>query len=59
MNLHTNYQKAEIKTHFGKAVPEVLLAGADAEGKGNFIRRSEVFRPVVKAEVQIVWIRFR
>lgn len=59
MNSHTSYQEAQIKIHLRKAVLEVLLARADAEGKGNFIRRFEVFRPVVKAEVQIVWIRFR
>jgi len=37
----------------------VLLVQADAEENRNFIRKSEVFRAVVKAEVQIVWIRFR
>lgn len=59
MNLHTNYQEAEIQTHVRKAGFEALLAQADAEGKGNFIRKSEAFRAVVKAEVQIVWIRLR
>lgn len=58
MNSHTNYQEAEIQTHLRKAVLEVLLAQADIEGKGNFLRKSEVFQAVVKA-VQIVWIRFR
>lgn len=58
MNLHTNYQEIETQTHL-KAVLEVLLAHADAEGKGNVIRKSEVFQAVVKAEVQIVWIKFR
>lgn len=58
MNLHTNYQEAETQAHLRKAVLEVLLAQTDTEGKGNFIRKPEVFQRVVKA-VQIVWIRFR
>lgn len=43
MNSHTNHHEAELQTHLGKAVLEVLLAQADTEGKGKFIRKSEVF----------------